>query len=65
MTTFRLKLFGYHLNKPPAVNAPEVYETKNNVVPKHGRVSAKYIQAHEMSCKEGQESYATIFKVTA
>jgi len=51
--------------QPPAIDAPEVYETKNDVVPEHGIVSTKYIQAHEVSCKEGQESYAAVFKITA
>jgi len=51
--------------QPPAIYAPEVYETKYDVVPEHGRITSKYIQPHEMSCKEGQESYAAVFKITA
>jgi hypothetical protein len=51
--------------QPPAINAPEVYETEYDVVPEHGRVTTKYIQAHEMAHKEGQEPYAAVFKITA
>jgi hypothetical protein len=51
--------------QPPAIYAPEVYEAEYDVVPEHGIISTKYIQSHEVSCKEGQESYAAVFKITA
>jgi hypothetical protein len=51
--------------QPPTIDAPEVYETKYDVVPEHGIVATKYIQSHEMAHKEGQKPYAAVFKITA
>jgi hypothetical protein len=63
MVIWSIRLF--ILAEPPAINAPEVYKTKYDVMPEHGIVSTKYIQSHEMAHKEGHEPYAAVFKITA